>query len=97
MHWFSFPHWNDHRHKCFYDHYRQADAKTQALALLTQAKLLIEGGKEIDLRAAESLLLQWLTDHLQSDKVKMVYLLLARVNQSLGDGSRASEFRRLAN
>lgn len=92
-HWYSFKNWGDEEHQQFYQHYREADAETQEKAILHQASLLSKHLDNTTLKAAESLLILWLSKHFNPKKAAEVYQLMSTICSRIGDHHRAKEFQ----
>ncbi len=92
MTWYEHKHWNESKHREFYNAYRLAEPALQSKALIAQAVLLCKHLDETTLKAAESLLILWMRDHFNKKKAKKVYELLADICHRIGDHKRAQDF-----
>lgn len=97
MNWYQNEKWSDEIHKEFYQNYRQAEASTQAKALIKQAEILSENLDQHILKAAESLLLLWVSQHFSREGAPPVYRLIIKVSKRMGDVERATQFERYLN
>lgn len=94
MSWFQNPYWNDELHRAFYEHYKVADPELQERALIEQASLLSKHLDNTTLKAAESLLILWISRHYNKDNAPLVYSLMQDICTRIGDHDRAAEFKR---
>jgi len=92
--WYQNQNWSDEIHNQFYAQYRQASPETQAAALIAQAELLSKHLDNSTLKAAESLLILWMSRHFEKDKSPVVYRLMQEICNRIGDHDRAKEFER---
>jgi hypothetical protein len=90
--WYLQTIWDEERHREFYEHYRNADALAQEKALISQAELLTKHLDEVTLKAAESLLILWMSNNFNSSSAPRVYGLLHDIYNRIGDHERAKEF-----
>lgn len=92
MTWYQHQTWDEDIHREFYDTYKKADKETQAKALIEQADILSDSSNNNTLKAAESLLLLWVSEHYDKYKVADVYELIMKLCQNMGDQERARDF-----
>lgn len=92
--WYQHQNWDDEIHLNFYQRYRAASAEEQELALITQAELLSKHLDNSTLKAAESLLILWMSSHFNSTNAAKVYELMQDICSRIGDHDRAREFKR---
>ena len=83
MAWYLNKEWNDTIHSEFYAHYKKASAEEQGLALVQQAKILIESAQQHELKAAESLLLLWNSRHYKAEQEENVKALINTLSGKL--------------
>ena len=93
-HWYQHQNWDDEIHRIFYQTYRDAPSEEQETALLTQAELLSKHLDNSTLKAAESLLILWMSSHFNSKNASRVYGLMQDICSRIGDHDRAKEFKR---
>ncbi|WP_421750403.1 hypothetical protein [Croceimicrobium sp.] len=91
--WYQHLNWDDEAHQDFYQHYRQAEAEKQELALLHQAELLSKHLDNTTLKAAESLLILWMSQHFNTENAARVYELMQAICTRIGDHDRAKDFK----
>lgn len=92
--WYQHQNWDDQIHAEFYDAYRQASPAVRAIALVEQAELLSKHLDNTTLKAAESLLILWMSRHYSNADARKVYLLLKDICSRIGDHERSKEFQR---
>lgn len=97
MKWYENRSWNDEIHTQFYRDYRNADDSEKPIALVRQAELLSESLDQHILKAAESLLLLWVSQHFKKADAQPVYKLIIKVSKRMGDVDRATQFERYLN
>lgn len=92
MNWYEKKHWDDEAHRTFYEKYKTASPKEQATALIIQARILSHSENNEVLKAAESLLLLWVSSHYEKEKIAEVYELIKDLCHKMGDQERARIF-----
>ena len=91
--WYQHLNWDDEAHQNFYQHYRKADHQEQELALLQQAEVLSKHLDNTTLKAAESLLILWMSQHFNQGNAAQVYELMQAICTRIGDHDRAKDFK----
>ncbi len=91
--WYQNKNWNDDLHRNFYEAYRNADPQTQENALIEQASLLSKHLDNTTLKAAESLLILWMSRHYNKQRAAEVYTLMQAICVRIGDHDRAQQFK----
>lgn len=92
MEWYKQEKWDEEAHQLFYAKYKTVDPEQQSMALITQAKILSNSHDNVVLKAAESLLLLWVSHHYDKKKVPEVYELIKDLCHKMGDLDRARHF-----
>ncbi len=93
MDWYQNQNWDDELHQQFYKNYREADPILQEKALIEQAALLSKHLDNTTLKAAESLLILWMSRHFNNQNAAKVYALMQDICSRIGDHHRAQEFK----
>lgn len=91
--WYLAKNWDNEQHQSFYHHYRKAEPELQEKALLEQAALLAKHLDHNTLKAAESLLILWMSRHFNPQNAPTVYQLMQDICSRIGDHHRAQEFK----
>lgn len=92
--WYQHQNWDETIHGEFYAAYREAEPQTQEKALIHQAELLSKHLDNGTLKAAESLLILWMSRHFNKANAAQVYELMQDICSRIGDHDRAREFKR---
>lgn len=94
MTWYQNQNWSDELHREFYERYKSAAPDLQEKALIEQATLLCKHLDNTTLKAAESLLILWISRHYNKANAAQVYELMQDICSRIGDHERAAEFKK---
>lgn len=81
--WCQHELWTEEAHRDFYDHYHRMSRAEQERGLLKQAHLWCLQESQVSLKAAESLMILWFTQHGDSQDAEEAQNLIEYINKRL--------------